>query len=40
MRAIVVAAVAAVVIAAGGWAVLKSVQKPVAQAYATTGVRL
>ena len=40
MRAIVAAAVAAVVIAAGSWGILKSVQQPVAQAFTTTGARL
>ncbi|TWB02334.1 hypothetical protein [Bradyrhizobium stylosanthis] len=40
MRAFILACVAAIVTAAIGFAVLNSVQQPVAEAFATTGVRL
>lgn len=40
MKAFILACVAAIAIAAIGVAVLDSVQEPVAEAFATTGVRL
>ncbi|WP_283808628.1 hypothetical protein [Bradyrhizobium centrolobii] len=40
MKAFILACVAAIVIAAIGVAVLDSIQEPVAEAFATTGVRL
>jgi hypothetical protein len=40
MKAFILACVAAIAIAAIGVAVLDSVQQPVAEAFATTGVRL
>lgn len=40
MKAFILACVATVVIAAAGVAVLDTVQQPVAEAFATTGVRL
>ncbi|MGY4625533.1 hypothetical protein [Bradyrhizobium sp. USDA 4486] len=40
MKAFILACIATIVIAALGVAVLNSVQQPVAEAFATTGVRL
>jgi hypothetical protein len=40
MKAFILACVATIVIAAIGVAVLDNVQRPVAEAFATTGVRL
>ena len=40
MKAFILACLATIVIAAVGVAVLDSVQQPVAEAFATTGVRL
>jgi hypothetical protein len=40
MKAFLLACAAAIVIAAAGFVVLDQVQKPVQQAFATTGVRL
>ncbi|WP_256380050.1 MULTISPECIES: hypothetical protein [Bradyrhizobium] len=40
MKAFILACVATIVIAAAGVVVLDSVQQPVAEAFATTGVRL
>ncbi|WP_256375860.1 hypothetical protein [Bradyrhizobium sp. WSM1743] len=40
MKAFLLGCVAALVIAVAGMVILNSVQEPVAQAFATTGVRL
>ena len=40
MKAFILACIASIVIAVVGVAVLDSVQQPVAEAFATTGVRL
>lgn len=40
MKAFILACIATVVLTAVGVAVLENVQQPVAQAFATTGVRL